>query len=198
MNTPDDFEATPQYYGFPEKPMPHQVKTWGLQELFLAAYAKTGHRGQSAKEAGITIWCVDNWVQTDVYSIKKRMKEAHQRYVESLEELMDERLLNPTGHRGSDVLLMFKLKAEAPEKYREVVKVLGVSAPLQMLDKLKELAAKDMKEREALGTPDPNLLASPQPSHEGEAVSGARFDGRGSTPQPPKGPKREQGRMKRR
>jgi hypothetical protein len=167
MNTPDDFEATPQYYGFPEKPMPHQVKTWGLQELFLAAYDKTGHRGQSAKEAGITIWCVDNWVQTDVYSIKKRMKEAHQRYVESLEELMDERLLNPTGHRGSDVLLMFKLKAEAPEKYREVVKVLGVSAPLQMLDKLKELAAKDMKEREALGTPDPNLLASPQPSHEG-------------------------------
>jgi hypothetical protein len=142
----------------------------GLQELFLAVYDKTGHRGQSAKEAGITIWCVDNWVQTDVYSIKKRMKEAHQRYVESLEELMDERLLNPTGHRGSDVLLIFKLKAEAPEKYREVVKVLGVSAPLQMLDKLKELAAKDMKEREALGTPDPNLLASPRPSHEGEAV----------------------------
>jgi hypothetical protein len=166
--------------------------------LFLAAYEKLGKHSNAAKEAGITSWCVDKWIQADRYSIKKRMQLGHQRYVESLEQVMDERQLNPTGNRGSDVLLMFKLKAEAPEKYREVVKVLGVSAPLQMLDKLKELAAKDMKEREALGTPDPNLLASPQPSHEGEAVSGARFDGRGSTPQPPKGPKREQGRMKRR
>jgi len=33
---------------------------------------------------------------------------------------MDERLENPTGNRGSDVLMMFKLKAEAPEKYREI------------------------------------------------------------------------------
>jgi hypothetical protein len=133
--------------------MPHQVEVWNRQELFLAAYAKVGKRGLAAKEAGITVWGVDNWVRTDVYSIKKRMKLAHEHYVESLEQLMDDRLSNPTGNRGSDILLMFKLKAEAPEKYREDVKVLGVSAPLEMLEKLREMAAKDLKEREALEAP---------------------------------------------
>jgi hypothetical protein len=146
-------EPTPQDYGFPENPLPRQAEVWHRQELFLVAYEKLGKHSSAAKEAGITAWCVDKWIQADRYSIRKRMQLAHQRYVESLEQLMDDRLTNPTGNRGSDVLLMFKLKAEAPEKYREEVKVLGVSAPLQMLEKLKELAAKDMREREALEAP---------------------------------------------
>jgi hypothetical protein len=146
-------EPTPQDFGFPETPMPHQVEVWNRQELFLAAYAKVGKRGLAAKEAGITVWGVDNWVRTDVYSIKKRMALAHQRYVESLEQLMDDRLTNPTGNRGSDILLMFKLKAEAPEKYREEVKVLNVAAPIQMLDRLRELATRERKAQEALESP---------------------------------------------
>ena len=32
---------------------------------------------------------------------------------------MDSRLENPEGNRGSDVLLMSKLRAEQPAKYRE-------------------------------------------------------------------------------
>jgi hypothetical protein len=42
---------------------------------------------------------------------------------------------------------MFKAKAEMPEKYREEVKVIGMEASKQMMDKLREMA---MKEREAL------------------------------------------------
>jgi hypothetical protein len=153
MSTHDEIaEPTPQDYGFPEKPLPYQVEVWNRQELFLAAYARVGKRSRAAKEAGITIWCVDNWVRTDVYSITKRMQQAHQQYVESLEQLMDERLRNPQGNRGSDVLLMFKLKAEAPQKYREEVKVVGIEASKQMMDKLRELAAKD-RERAALEAP---------------------------------------------
>jgi hypothetical protein len=45
---------------------------------------------------------------------------------------------------------MFKEKAEWPEKYREEVKVIGVDASKQMMDKLRELA---MKERAALEAP---------------------------------------------
>jgi hypothetical protein len=151
MNRHDDAleitAPTPQDYGFPEEPFPYQVEVWNRQELFLAAYARVGRRSIAAKEAGITIWCVDKWIGADVYSIRKRMQQAHQAYVESLEQLMDDRLTNPQGNRGSDVLLMFKLKAEAPEKYREEVKVVGIEASKQMMDRLREMA---MKDREAL------------------------------------------------
>jgi hypothetical protein len=120
-------------------------QVWNRQELFLAAYSKIG---KAAEAAEIPLATVESWQRRDTHGFKKRMKLALDRCVEEWEEVMDERLLNPTGNRGSDVLLMFKLKAMAPEKYREEVKVLGVSAPLQMLDKLKELAAKDLKGRE--------------------------------------------------
>jgi hypothetical protein len=75
------------------------------------------------------------------------MEQAHQRHVEYWESLMDERLQNPKGNRGSDVLLMFKLKAEKPEKYREEVKVVGIEASKQMMDRLREMAT---RERQAL------------------------------------------------
>jgi hypothetical protein len=78
------------------------------------------------------------------------MKWAHEAYIEAQEEEMDNRLKNPQGKRGSDELLMFKLKAEKPEKYREEVKVLNMDAPLKMLDKLAEMAARERAEREAL------------------------------------------------
>jgi hypothetical protein len=81
---------------------------------------------------------VKSWQLSDTHLFKKRLQEAHAKCVEKWEQLMDERLANPTGNRGSDVLLMFKLKAMAPEKYREEVRVLNVSAPMQMLDRIRE------------------------------------------------------------
>jgi hypothetical protein len=53
----------------------------------------------------------------------------------------------PQGNKGSDVLGMFKLKAEAPDKYREEVKVVGIEASKAMMERLRQMA---MKEREAL------------------------------------------------
>jgi hypothetical protein len=129
-------------------------QVWNRRELFLKAYARIGKIGKAAAATEIPVATVESWQRRDTHSFKKRMQLAHQKCVESWEEEMDQQLKGPTGNRGSDVLLMFKLKAEAPEKYREEVKVLGVSAPLQMLDKLRELAARDIKAREALEAPD--------------------------------------------
>jgi 8-oxo-dGTP pyrophosphatase MutT (NUDIX family) len=53
----------------------------------------------------------------------------------------------PQGNKGSDVLGMFKLKGEAPQKYREEVKVIGIEASKQMMDKLREMV---IRERETL------------------------------------------------
>jgi hypothetical protein len=147
-------EPQPQDYGFPANPSVVNQQCWDRQQAFLKAFGQLGTIRAAARTIGIHRSTVNLWLSTDLYSFKKRMDEAKEEYREYLEDLIHERLSNPQGNRGSDVLLMFREKAEWPEKYREEVKVLGVSAPLQMLDKLRELAARDIKAREALEAPD--------------------------------------------
>jgi hypothetical protein len=50
---------------------------------------------------------------------------------------------------------MFRLKAEAPEKYRDDVKVLGIEAPLRITEKLREIVKRDLEreKQEALEAP---------------------------------------------
>jgi hypothetical protein len=78
---------------------------------------------------------------------------ARLEYCDSIRRIIHERLSKPTGNRGSDILLMFEAKAVMPEMYREEVKVLGVSGPIQMWDRLRELATKERREQEALDAP---------------------------------------------
>jgi hypothetical protein len=59
---------------------------------------------------------------------------------------MDEICADRKGNH--DILRIFRLKAEHPEKYREEVKLMNVEAPLKMLDKLAELAKKERAQRE--------------------------------------------------
>jgi hypothetical protein len=117
--------------------------------MFLEAYSRCGRITQAAEASGITRWCVDKWLQSDKYSIKKRLEFAHAKYVELWEQGMDTRLENPTGNRGSDVLYMFKLKAIAPEKYREEVKVMNVDPARLLIDKLVALE-RDSKGKQEL------------------------------------------------
>jgi hypothetical protein len=127
------------------------VEVWDRQELFLAAYARIGKRGRAAKEAGITVSCVEKWVAADVYGIRKRMEQAHHEYVESLEAEMDATIKSRPV--ATQVLQIFRLKAEAPGKYREEVKVIGMEASKQMMDRLRELAGKDLAQQAALEAP---------------------------------------------
>jgi hypothetical protein len=122
------------------------------------------------------------------------MDLAHDDYCDWLQGIIRDRIANPQGNRGSDVLVMFAAKAEMPEKYREEVKVLEVSAPLQMLDKLKELAAKDLEAREVL---EPQAV-------EGEfrevAAAGEKRPVQSAipAPEPPKKTNKPSGRVRRR
>jgi hypothetical protein len=153
MNTQDNKpEDGPGPSDFSQSMPLHQRQVLGRQEHFLQAYTQLGKKSKAAEACNIPVATVDSWQLRDLHDFNKRIAEAHTRYVENLEQLMDERLQNPQGNRGSDVLLMFKLKAEAPQKYREEVKVVGIEASKQMMDKLRELAAKD-RERAALEAP---------------------------------------------
>jgi hypothetical protein len=92
---------------------------------------------------GLSRFTVAHWQKLNIFNFNERMNMAHADYVEAWEEWMDNRLENPQGNKGSDVLGMFKLKAEAPEKYREEVKVVGIEAPKQMMDTLREMVIKE-------------------------------------------------------
>jgi hypothetical protein len=134
--------TTPDYY---DSLTLDQRNHYDRQELFLSAYEQLGMISKAAHAVNVPVATVEGWQHKDTHGFNKRLEAARQIYVESWEEEMDRRLADPKGNRGSDVLLMFKLKAEKPEKYREEVKVVGIEASKQMMDRLRELAARDRK-----------------------------------------------------
>jgi hypothetical protein len=124
-----------------------QRQTYDNQERFLRAYATHGKMTRAADAAGISRNTVEFWQRTDSHGFNKRLQLAHDKYVESWEQLMDERLADPKGNRGSDILLMIKLKSERPEKYREDVKVQGLEPLTALLEEARKLAARDIERR---------------------------------------------------
>ena len=118
-----------------------QRQHYDNQERFLRAYEVHGRlylAGGSA-DIGINTW--QGWQTHDTHSFQKRLLDAQKRYTESVEAIMDERLANPQGNRGSDPLLMFKLKALDPGKYREDIKVIDGGVAVQLLDALRALGS---------------------------------------------------------
>jgi hypothetical protein len=124
-----------------------QRQTYDNQERFLRAYATHGKIVRAAEAVGISVSTVEGWQHKDIQGFNKRLELAHDKYVESWEQLMDERLADPKGNRGSDILLMFKLKAERPQKYREDVKVQGLEPLTALLEEARKLAARDIERR---------------------------------------------------
>ena len=101
------------------------------------------------------------------------MEQAQHVYVESLEAEMDATIKSRPV--ATQVLQIFRLKAEAPEKYREEVKVVGIDQSKMMLDQLREMASRDIKALEG-GSVEGEYkeIASPKPD----------MDGLGQTPPP--------------
>jgi hypothetical protein len=159
MNTHNEgqdwlMDPTPEDWGFPKNPRVDQRNCWLQQERFLEAFRRCGKIGKAAEAVGLTRFAVQRWQRDDVYSFSKRLEAAHADYVEFLETDMDEAITgDPKGKYAmpAAVQRIFRLKAEAPEKYREEVKVINTDAPLRMLEKIRELAVKDAeRERQAL------------------------------------------------
>lgn len=130
------FSLEPYDCGFPEHPQESQHESWIRQEQFLKAYAVMGKRLAACEDVGIKVSSMENWVTDNRWEFRKRYALAHEAYVEAWENGMDDRLQHPSGNRGSDILYMFKLKAEAPEKYREL-SVLKDSPGKDLLTELK-------------------------------------------------------------
>jgi hypothetical protein len=147
--------GAPEEFGFPQPSATHKKRqVWQRQEAFLEAYRRIGKIGKAAQAVGLTRWAVDHWLKNDVFSFKKRIDGAHADFCEEhIEQMIEDRLEDPKGNRGSDILLMFRAKAEMPEKYREEVKVLGVETQVAMLDRLRQMAMKERERQETLESP---------------------------------------------
>jgi len=94
-------------------------RMWEDQQAFLESYAKAGTILQAAGAAHVSRQTVYNWRDGDRLDFKQRFGVAREAFRESLERTMFERLDAPSGNRGSDILLIFALKAHWREKYSE-------------------------------------------------------------------------------
>src|ERR671918_696565 len=135
---PQDDQDSPQDYGFPEHPTVRDIQVWERQEQFLRAYAKNGKICLSADKIGVSDRNVQKWQSSDKFSFIKRLQAAHQRYVEKLEGQMDSYI--DDRKQGSHLLHMLRLKAEAPEKYRDDAKIVVHDSSKELLNKLTEMA----------------------------------------------------------
>lgn len=137
-----ELTGSPEEFGVPPASTSlEKSRVWDRQELFLSAYRQTGKQGRAADSVGMNRSAVNKWQQGDVFSFRERIKAAHQDYCECLEQMMDDRLANPQGNRGSDVLLMFKMKAEDPAKFRETVEVVDTRETKDLLDELRRIGS---------------------------------------------------------
>jgi len=132
-----DEEGPPEEVGPPLDSLnTRQKRSLEKQRLFLEHFAKCGTVLHAAEGAGLERTTIYWWDTHDHLGFKQRWEQARHSYREAAEKLMDERLTDPTGNRGSDILLMFKLKALYPEKYKDAVVVTDDTAK-DLLDRLR-------------------------------------------------------------
>jgi hypothetical protein len=139
---------TPQEYRFPEHPSKVDKRIWDNQERFLSIYANEGKVILAAKRTGISTETIYNWQKADKFGFEKRVERAHDEYVEHLECQMDNYIDN--SKHNTQILQIFRLRAEAPEKYREDTKPPQTDAAQALLDRLTEMAARDIAKRKQL------------------------------------------------
>jgi hypothetical protein len=120
----------------------HEAKRrYDRQTVFLDAYAEAGTIRKAAKAAGVDRVTVYWWMKRDVLGFNERF-EVHGRHAhrEYLEDMVMDRLKDPQGNRGSDILLMAKNNAENPAKWRPNQQVADNTAK-EIIAKLREMAA---------------------------------------------------------
>ena len=108
------------------------------QERFLKAFVKPGTILKAAEDAGLDRDCVYVWRKRDYLAFNERFARAKQAHCAHLENMVMERLENPSGNRGSDILLMGKLNAEHPEKWNRNLK-LTHDVPNEVIQQLRAL-----------------------------------------------------------
>ena len=89
-----------------------------IKQRAVDAYAKCGVLAIVAKEVGVsrtTLWAESK----RNLAFRDALEEARATYCDILESILNKRIMDGSKDKMSGLLLMFKLKAEMPNKYRE-------------------------------------------------------------------------------
>ncbi len=139
------------------------------QRMFLAALSELGTITKSARVAGISPGTPSGWRKYGGDDPEKQERAqvfceqetiAKQMYIERLEDALDKRAVEgvdkPVFYQGkvvgydkwySDNLLMFKLKGERPEKYREVQEHRhNVSGSVEFINRIAGLTEDELRQ----------------------------------------------------
>ena len=98
----------------------HNRITEEQKQVAIEAYARSGNLSIAAKAAGVSRWTLWNEGKRNA-KFRKALDNSKGSYTDTLEAILDRRIVDgyEKGDKASAILLMFKLKAEMPEKYRE-------------------------------------------------------------------------------
>ena len=116
------------------------------QDAFLQAYEKLGRITHAAEAAGLHRDRHYEWMKADALGYRASFEKALQGHRDYVDRLILDRIEEPAGNRGSDVLLIFYAKAVNPEKYRDV----SVGVDDDAKDAIAELRRLSKQAREAL------------------------------------------------
>ena len=123
-------------------------KRWEQQGWLLETYAKRGNPTAGCLAARVSLRSHNRWLQEDCYGYRERFRLAHKVYVDSLEGIVVDRLSAPSGNRGGDLLLIAKLNAEDPDKWRG--NTVKMELPDELRDFMQRRQAEDQATRAAL------------------------------------------------
>ena len=101
----------------------HGQATWPAQDQVILAYGSLGTLAKAAETCGIPKTTVYHWENRDYLGFVARMAIGQRMYRDHLEAMVEARLSDPTGNRGSDVLLMGALNANHPDKWSRNIQV---------------------------------------------------------------------------
>jgi hypothetical protein len=139
---------SPQDWGLPAKPTIVEQRTWDNQQRYLRRFAERGKAVLSAADVGISHDAVERWQHADKFGFVKRYELAYQAYREMLEQ-ENEEWVRESNH-NTQIYRIFQMKAAWPEKYREDAKPQNTDTAQELLDRLTEMAAKDIERRRQL------------------------------------------------
>ena len=105
-----------------------QKRSAANQDAFLVAFGKCGTIAEAAEAIGLTRQAHYDWIEADTNSYRERFDAARVAFGDTLERLAWSRVSNPTGNRGSDMLVVALLNANLPSKYRPNVTVVDNTA----------------------------------------------------------------------
>jgi hypothetical protein len=127
--------------------MPNALeKSAANQAAVLAAYASCGNLAEAAEAARVPKSTAYWWKRDATF--RAGLSAANDLFADKLERMALGRLSDPTGNRGSDVLLMAMLNANRPDKYRPSSAITDDTAA-ELMAEWRQVRKRNKAEREA-------------------------------------------------